>query len=70
MEELLIVFIALATIIQFWAFIDMAYTKRMENKGLWMLILLLLPLGAMFYFQNRKKLIRTFSPQFRQQPLL
>lgn len=62
----IIIFLSLAIIIQFWALGDLAFTKRMESKTLWYWIVLLFPvLGAMFYFQSRKKVIRVFNPKFR-----
>jgi hypothetical protein len=67
MNSLIILFLSLAILIYFWALADIAFTKRMENKGLWFLAIICLPVvGSIFYFQSRKKLLRIFNPKFNR----
>lgn len=67
MNLFVILYLTLVLIIQFWAFIDIAFTKRMENKALWFLVACCFPvLGSIFYFQTRKKLVRIFNPKFNR----
>lgn len=65
MNLFILLFLALVLIVQFWAFIDIAFAKRMENKALWFLAIICFPvLGSIFYFQSRKKGVRIFNPKF------
>lgn len=41
MNLFILLFLALVLIVQFWAIIDIAFTKRMENKALWFLAIIL-----------------------------
>ncbi|MBX2895977.1 MAG: PLDc N-terminal domain-containing protein [Cyclobacteriaceae bacterium] len=67
MNFLIFGFLALTIVIQFWAFIDIAFTKRMKNKDLWFLAIICFPVvGSIFYFQNRKKVVRIFNPTFNR----
>jgi hypothetical protein len=65
MNTLIFLFVALGLLLQFWALIDIAFTKRMQNKSLWFLIVFAFPvIGSIFYFQGRDKIVREFNPKF------
>ncbi len=65
--EILIITYSITSIgLSFWAYSSIAFKRRMNNKFIWMAILLMFPpIGAFAYFQTRPK--RRFNPQFKIQ---
>lgn len=64
---IIVTYIALVMILFFWAWTDMAFTRRIKNnkRWFWWLMIFFFPvLGPILYFQNKDK--RKFNPKFQQ----
>jgi uncharacterized membrane protein YwzB len=65
MTAIILTYLTLVIALYYWALTNIAFTKRIKNKGLWRSIILLFPtLGPILYFQNKDK--RAFNPKFGQ----